>query len=83
MGGLAFKFVGFAACLFAILYMAATAFRNSRKLDSRIKQFKKEQEDLAMRAGPIDPYAALSDLYNEKNDKDKRDYERPATRGKR
>ena len=68
MGGLAFKFVGFAVCLFAIFYMAAAAFRNSRKLDHRIREFKKEQEDLTMRRGPIDPYAALSELYAEEKE---------------
>ena len=65
MFGIVFKLFGIAIALVVIVYMAAQAFRNARRLDRRVQEFKKEQEELEKRGGPINPYAALAELYSE------------------
>ena len=65
MYGLIFKMFAVAfACLF-IVYSIGTAFRRARRLDRRIRDYKKEQAELARRGGPINPYAGLAGLYAE------------------
>jgi hypothetical protein len=44
------------------LWAAARAFRSSRELNRRIREFKAEQEERERSGQPIDPYAALAEL---------------------
>ena len=63
MFGIVFKLFGFAVVIVAIVYMAASAFRNARRLDRRIEAFKAEQEALKQQGVIINPYAAMAELY--------------------
>ena len=73
MGGIVFKFFGIATIVVCILYMAASAFRRSRRLDARIREFRNEQDELRRRGIHRDPYASLAELYEEReNGKRKR-----------
>ncbi len=65
MTGIVFKLFGIAVLIVSIAYMAASAFRQSRRLDARIRAFKKEQDELARQGKVQDPYAALADVYAE------------------
>ncbi|HLK55771.1 MAG TPA: hypothetical protein VKU00_04365 [Chthonomonadaceae bacterium] len=65
MFGMLFKLFGFAISLVLLIYLAANAFRKARRLDTRIREFKAEQEALSKQSGPINPYAALAELYTE------------------
>ena len=40
-------------------------------MDTRIREFKEEQEALAKQRGPINPYAALAELYAEQEQEEK------------
>lgn len=64
MFGVVFKLFGIAFAVVTVLFMAAQSFRNARRLDRRIKAFKLEQAELEKR-GPINPYMALAELYEE------------------
>jgi hypothetical protein len=65
MLGIIFKLFGIAIGAVIVFYMAAQAFRNARRLDTRIQQFKAEQEELQKQGQPFNPYAALAELYAE------------------
>ena len=65
MGGIVFKFFGIALIVIFCVYMAASAFRRSRRLDARIKAYRKEQDELARAGRAQDPYAALAEIYAE------------------
>lgn len=70
MFGVFFKLFGLAAAVVIFVYLAANAFRKARRLDRRIQEFKAEQEALEKKGGPINPYAALAELYAEKTPDD-------------
>ena len=71
MGGIVFKMFGIATIIVVIVYMAASAFRRARRLDVRIREFKKEQADLARSGAAQDPYSALAEIYQDQ-EKDRR-----------
>jgi hypothetical protein len=66
MPGIVFKLFGMAIIVVTIVYMAASAFRRSRLLDARIRGFREEQEELARSGKVQDPYAALAEIYAER-----------------
>jgi len=68
MSGLVVKLFGFALICVFIVYLLASAFRNSRRLDHRIKEFKKEQEDLKNSGVILNPMIELANLYNEQEE---------------
>ncbi|HLJ56160.1 MAG TPA: hypothetical protein VKT77_14060 [Chthonomonadaceae bacterium] len=72
MGGIVFKMFGIAALAVIVVYLLASAFRQSRRLNRRIAQHKREQEELAKQGKREDPYAALAELYAERDRKDRR-----------
>jgi len=65
MGGIVFKFFGIATLIIIVVYMAASAFRRARRLDARIREFRKEQDELTRSGRAQDPYAALAEIYAE------------------
>ena len=67
MPGIVFKLFGIAILAISIVYMIASAFRQSRRLDARIRQLRKEQEEAARSGKVQDPYAALAELYQEQS----------------
>ena len=67
MTGIVFKLFGLAILAITIAYMVASAFRQSRRLDARIRALREEQEELARQGKVQDPYAALAEIYAEKN----------------
>lgn len=66
------KFFGIGIAVIVIIYMAASALRSARRLDRRIREFKKEQEALEKERGTVNPYAALAELYAERDQEEKR-----------
>lgn len=48
-----------------VVFGAAQVFRNARRLNRRISEFKAEQEALRKQGKVIDPYAALMEIYAE------------------
>ena len=66
------KFFGIGIAAVVIIYMAASALRSARRLDRRIREFKKEQEALEKERGKVNPYAALADLYADREQEKKR-----------
>ncbi|HLV81220.1 MAG TPA: hypothetical protein VKT32_13110 [Chthonomonadaceae bacterium] len=67
MLGILFKLFSIAIATVLIIFLAAHNFRSARRLDARIRQFKKEQEELAKQQGPFNPYAALAEIYAERD----------------
>ena len=65
MLGILFKLFGMAIAIVLIVFLTANNFRSARRLDARIRQFKKEQEELEKQQGTINPYAALAEIYAE------------------
>jgi hypothetical protein len=65
MGGIVFKFFGIAVIVILIVYLAASAFRRSRRLEARIRAFRDEQDELTRGGRVQDPFAALSEIYAE------------------
>jgi hypothetical protein len=63
--GVIFKIFGIAFIVVFIVFYAAAAFRKSRLLDQRIREFKAEQEELRKSGKVMDPYAELAQLYSE------------------
>lgn len=61
------KMFGIAIGLILIVYLVANAFRNGRRLDTRIREFKAEQKSLRESGGPVNPYAELAELYKEQD----------------
>lgn len=59
------KFFIIAAGITMVFFAAAAAWRSSRRLNQRITTFKEELEEKQNQPGPINPYAAMADLYNE------------------
>lgn len=59
------KLFGLAICLIFVVFGAINAFRNARRLDRRIAEFKAEQEALRKQGKILDPYAAMAELYAE------------------
>jgi hypothetical protein len=66
MYGFIFKFFAVAVALLVALYTAANTFRNARKLDARVREYKREQEARQRSGGAIDPYSELAELYSER-----------------
>jgi hypothetical protein len=60
-----FKFFGIAIGAMTVIYLIGLVLRSARRLERKIKTFKEEQEALHNQGGPINPYAALAELYNE------------------
>ena len=60
---LLFKFFAIAVATMTIFYLAALVLRSVRRLNQRIAEFKAEQEALQNKPGPINPYAALAEIY--------------------
>jgi len=67
MYGFIFKFFGIAIALLIVFYSAANAFRKARKLDARIREYKREQEDSLRRGVAADPYSELAELYTNRD----------------
>ena len=65
MWGIVFKLFGIAVGCVLIFFAAANALRSKRRLDKRIAEFKAEQEELEKQGRPLNPYAALAELYTE------------------
>lgn len=65
MFGVLFKiiFMVLGACL--ICFAAIQAFRNARRLDRRIAEFKAEQKEMEEQGRSVPPFMALSELYTE------------------
>ena len=64
MYGLIFKIFFIAIGAIIILYLAASALRRARRLDTRIQEFKEELE-ANKNSSAVNPYAALAELYAE------------------
>ncbi len=64
MGWMLFRFVWIAVGTLAVLAVLIQVRRNAQRLDKKIKEFKAEQENLQNTPGPINPYAAMAELYN-------------------
>ncbi len=71
MYGFIFKFFGLAILLLIAFYSAANAFRNARKLDARIEEYQREQEEKRSRGITPDPYSELAEIYTQRNKSDK------------
>ena len=67
MSGIVFKFFGLATLAIVTIYLVAGAFRRGRRLDTRIREFRKEQDGLARQGKSRDPYADLAEIYAEHN----------------
>ena len=65
MYGLVFKLFVIAIGVVMIGFAAANVFRNARRLDKRIAEFKAEQEELQQQGIVMNPYAGLAELYSE------------------
>ncbi len=72
MSGILFKFFGIAVLIIVTLYMIASAFRQSRRLNKRIRAFKEEQEELKRQGKVEDPYAGLAEIYAEQENERKK-----------
>lgn len=60
------KFFSVAIALLLSFYMLGAAFRKARRLDARIRELKREQEEQARNGVPSNPYAELAALYAER-----------------
>jgi hypothetical protein len=60
-----FKFFGIAIGAMTVIYLIGLVLRSARRLERKIADFKAEQEALQNSGAPINPYAALAELYNE------------------
>ena len=67
MYGFIFKFFGVAIALLIAFYSAANAFRKARKLNARIEEYKRDQEENRRRGISVDPYSELAEIYAERN----------------
>ena len=65
MPGIVLKLFGLAILGVSVLFMVASAFRQSRRLNARIRAHKEEQRELARLGKVEDPYAALSEIYKD------------------
>ncbi len=65
MLGISIKLFVVALGIIAIFYCAASVFRNSRKLQQRMDEFREEQDTYDKKHGARNPYAALAELYQE------------------
>ena len=63
--GVVFKLFGIAFAIVLFLYLIANILRSSRRLDKRLAEFKKEQEEDARQGKILNPYAALAELYTD------------------
>jgi len=64
MGWLLFRLVWVVIGTLIMLAVLRQVHRNARRLDRKIKAFKAEQEAIQNTPGPINPYAAMAELYN-------------------
>ncbi len=71
MPGIVFKLFGLAIISITIVYMIAAAFRQSRRVDARIRALREEQAEMARQGKIQDPYAALAEIYAA-NDRDRK-----------
>ena len=83
MFGIVFKLFGIAICSVVIVYTAANAFRNARRLDRRITAFKEEQETLKQQGVVLNPYAAMAELYTEESQRATEQELRPAAKARK
>ena len=67
MPGIVFKLFGLAILTVTIVFMAARAFRQSRRLDARIRALREEEKEAARQGKIQDPYAALAEIYATKD----------------
>jgi hypothetical protein len=81
MYGIIFKLFAITIGLLIVSYLLASALWKARRLDSRIQQFKKEQEEAEKQGRVSNPYAALAELYAE--DAQSQNRPRPARRVRR
>lgn len=65
MIGIFLRLFAVAAGLCMVAFAIASAFRNARRLNRRIADFKAEQEELRNQGRTLDPYAALMEIYAE------------------
>ena len=73
MYGYFFKLVLSVTAVLIAVYYAGGAFKNARRLNSRIEELKRDQEKRKKRGEVQDPYAQLAELYAEqKKDQRKR-----------
>jgi len=70
MFGVIFKFFGIAFATVLVFFMAANSFRKARRLDARIRAFKAELAEREKQGQVMNPYQALSELYEEEARKD-------------
>ena len=66
MSGIILKMFLIAIATLFVVFSAIGVFRRARKLDSRIKAFKKEQAEMKRQGKSSDPYADLAELYSDK-----------------
>ena len=69
MMGLAVKLFAIAIGSLLVIYYAAGAFKNARRLSHRIDEFREEQDTFDKRKGSQNPYEALAELYVEEESK--------------
>ena len=67
MIGVLFKIIFLVLGAFLICFAAGQAFRNARRLDRRIAEFKAEQKEMEEQGRSVPPFMALSELYMEEN----------------
>jgi hypothetical protein len=65
MLGILLEVCGVALGILLVVYMAVQAVHSARRLNARIQEFKAEQEELQKQGKPLNPYAALAELYAE------------------
>lgn len=65
MSGLIFKFFGIAVAILVIFYSVANTFRKARRLDARIEEYKKSQEEKKRNGVASNPYSELAEIYAE------------------
>jgi hypothetical protein len=56
-----------AIALTVVAWLVLRAVRNARRLNQRIEEYRKEQEE----KGPTDPYSALAELLTEDHERKK------------
>jgi hypothetical protein len=82
MFGIVLKLFAIAVGIVLAAYAAAHALRSARRLDRRIAEFKAEQEEAQQKGGPINPYAALAELYAEEARRNDEAVQRRAARSR-
>ncbi len=69
MFGVLFKVMFLCLGVFLLAFTAGQAFRNARRLDRRIAQFKAEQKELEEQGRSLPPYMAFAELHEEEDER--------------